>query len=70
MERVLTSAMLEHFENRCRLLSLEKGLRGEQLEKWVLFDRITSYNVCYTKLLRFPVFTSITVRASVCSITM
>jgi len=38
VERVLTSAMLEHFENRCRLLSLEKGLRGEQLEKWVLFE--------------------------------
>jgi len=37
-ERVLTPAVLEHFENRCRLLSLEKGLRKEQLEKWILFE--------------------------------
>ena len=37
-ERVLTPGMLEHFENRCRLLSLEKGLRREQLEKWILFE--------------------------------
>lgn len=37
-ERALTPAMLEHFENRCRLLSLEKGLREGQLEKWILFE--------------------------------
>ena len=29
---------VEHFENRCRLLSLEKSLTKEQLVKWVLFD--------------------------------
>lgn len=37
-EKVLTPAMLEHFENRCRLLTLEKGLREGQLEKWILFE--------------------------------
>ena len=29
----------------------ERELTGE-LEKWIEQDRITSYNVCYTKLLR------------------
>jgi len=38
VEPVLSAAMIEHFENRCRLLSLEKGLRRDQLEKWVLFE--------------------------------
>ncbi len=34
----LTGAIVEHFENRCRLLTLEKGLRPGQLQKWILFD--------------------------------
>jgi serine/threonine-protein kinase RsbW len=29
---------VEHFENRCRLLSLEKGLKDEKLRKWILFE--------------------------------
>lgn len=37
-ERGLSPAMLEHFENRCRLLSLEKALPPGRLEKWILFE--------------------------------
>ncbi len=37
-DRVLTRKRLEHFENRCRLLSLEKSLAAEQLVKWVIFE--------------------------------
>ena len=37
-EKALTANAVEHFENRCRLLSLEKGLKPEQLRKWILFD--------------------------------
>jgi anti-sigma regulatory factor (Ser/Thr protein kinase) len=37
-EKTLGATAVEHFENRCRLLSLEKGLKGEQLRKWILFD--------------------------------
>ncbi len=36
--KVLDRGKLEHFENRCRLLSLEKSLSEGQLVKWVLFD--------------------------------
>ncbi len=38
VEPVLTAAAVEHFENRCRLLSLEKRLVPEQLNKWILFE--------------------------------
>ena len=37
-EKTLTARSVEHFENRCRLLSLEKGLKDEQLRKWILFE--------------------------------
>jgi len=37
-EKALTANAVEHFENRCRLLSLEKGLKPEQLRKWILFE--------------------------------
>jgi len=38
VERTLTKPEIEHFENRCRLLSIEKGLKEDQLRKWVLFE--------------------------------
>jgi serine/threonine-protein kinase RsbW len=37
-EKALTANAVEHFENRCRLLCLEKGLSAGQLRKWILFD--------------------------------
>ncbi|MGB3097209.1 MAG: ATP-binding protein [Candidatus Deferrimicrobiaceae bacterium] len=37
-EKALTHSAVEHFENRCRLLSLDKGLSPDQLRKWILFD--------------------------------
>jgi serine/threonine-protein kinase RsbW len=37
-EKTLKHAAVEHFENRCRLLSLDKGLNPDQLRKWILFD--------------------------------
>ncbi len=37
-EKMLGQAAVEHFENRCRLLSLEKSLKPGQLRKWILFD--------------------------------
>ncbi|MCL5965746.1 MAG: ATP-binding protein [Deltaproteobacteria bacterium] len=37
-EKALTMPMVEHFENRCRLLAIEKGLKAEQLRKWILFE--------------------------------
>jgi serine/threonine-protein kinase RsbW len=37
-EKTLTVNTVEHFENRCRLLSLEKRLRPGQLRKWILFE--------------------------------
>ena len=37
-EKTLGQAAVEHFENRCRLLSLEKNLKPGQLRKWILFD--------------------------------
>ncbi|HEY5996165.1 MAG TPA: hypothetical protein VIU29_04050, partial [Candidatus Deferrimicrobiaceae bacterium] len=36
-EKTLTRAAVEHFENRCRLLALEKALPPERLHKWILF---------------------------------
>jgi serine/threonine-protein kinase RsbW len=36
--KALAQAAVEHFENRCRLLSLEKNLKPGQLRKWILFD--------------------------------
>ena len=37
-EKTLTHTAVEHFENRCRLLSLEKSLKPGQLRKWIIFD--------------------------------
>jgi serine/threonine-protein kinase RsbW len=37
-EKTLAHAAVEHFENRCRLLSLEKNLKPAQLHKWIIFD--------------------------------
>ncbi len=37
-EKMLAHAAVEHFENRCRLLSLEKALKPGQLRKWILFE--------------------------------
>ncbi|MGB3401024.1 MAG: ATP-binding protein [Candidatus Deferrimicrobiaceae bacterium] len=37
-EKKLAHVAVEHFENRCRLLSLDKGLKPGQLRKWILFD--------------------------------
>ena len=37
-EPTLTAMAVEHFENRCRLLSLEMGLKVRQFQKWILFE--------------------------------
>jgi serine/threonine-protein kinase RsbW len=37
-ERSLAARGVEHFENRCRLLALEKGLPPDRLRKWMLLD--------------------------------
>ena len=37
-EKTLAAMAVEHFENRCRLLCLEKGLHAPQLRKWILFE--------------------------------
>jgi len=37
-EKNLTARGVEHFENRCRLLSLEKGLPADRLRKWMLVN--------------------------------
>jgi serine/threonine-protein kinase RsbW len=37
-EKTLAVNTVEHFENRCRLLSLEKRLKPGQLRKWILFE--------------------------------
>jgi serine/threonine-protein kinase RsbW len=44
-EKTLTHAAVEHFENRCRLLSLEKGLKPGQLQKWILFEGATDVSI-------------------------
>ncbi|MBI5575120.1 MAG: ATP-binding protein [Deltaproteobacteria bacterium] len=36
--KTLSAMAVEHFENRCRLLILEKGLKEHQLRKWILFE--------------------------------
>ncbi len=35
---LLDKEKVEHFENRCRLLALEKALAKEQLVKWIIFE--------------------------------
>jgi anti-sigma regulatory factor (Ser/Thr protein kinase) len=37
-EKNLSARAVEHFENRCRLLSLEKGLPADRLRKWMLIN--------------------------------
>ncbi|MGE5247150.1 MAG: ATP-binding protein, partial [Verrucomicrobiota bacterium] len=37
-EKNLAARGVEHFENRCRLLALEKGLPHDRLQKWMLLD--------------------------------
>ncbi len=37
-EKNLTARNVEHFENRCRLLSLEKGLPADRFRKWMLLN--------------------------------
>ncbi len=37
-EKTLAATAVEHFENRCRLLAIEKGLKEGQLRKWILFE--------------------------------
>ena len=64
-EKVMTAAAVEHFENRCRLLSLEKGLKAGQLRKWILFDgsadpdaveRVTQYDILLTHRSQMRLF--------------
>lgn len=38
VEKNLGTRAVEHFENRCRLLALEKGLPPDRLRKWMLLD--------------------------------
>ncbi len=38
VDKTLAPSTVEHFENRCRLLSLEKGLKPGQFHKWILFE--------------------------------
>ncbi|RJP20469.1 MAG: hypothetical protein C4529_09225 [Deltaproteobacteria bacterium] len=35
-EKTLAARSVEHFENRCRLLALEKGLPADRLRKWMV----------------------------------
>jgi serine/threonine-protein kinase RsbW len=37
-EKSLGARGVEHFENRCRLLALEKGLPADRLQKWMLLN--------------------------------
>jgi len=37
-EENLVARVVEHFENRCRLLALEKGLPHDRLRKWMIID--------------------------------
>jgi len=37
-EKNLAARAVEHFENRCRLLALEKRLPADRLRKWMLLD--------------------------------
>jgi serine/threonine-protein kinase RsbW len=54
-EKTLTATSVEHFENRCRLLSLEKGLKTEQLRKWILFDG-TADPAVLERVARYDIF--------------
>src|SRR3990170_1972468 len=38
VEKNLGARAVEHFENRCRLLALEKGLPHDRLRKWMLIN--------------------------------
>jgi len=38
LEKNLGARAVEHFENRCRLLALEKGLPNDRLRKWMLIN--------------------------------
>ncbi len=38
VEKTLGVRDVEHFENRCRLLALEKGLQDDRLRKWMILD--------------------------------
>jgi serine/threonine-protein kinase RsbW len=64
-EKTLTARSVEHFENRCRLLSLEKGLKAEQFRKWILFDGsvdpvaldlVTQYDILLTHRSQMRLF--------------
>jgi serine/threonine-protein kinase RsbW len=41
VEKNLTARSVEHFENRCRLLALEKGLPHDRLRKWMILNETT-----------------------------
>ena len=64
-EKVMTAAAVEHFENRCRLLSLEKGLKPGRLRKWILFEgsadpdaleRVAHYDIFLTHRSQMRLF--------------
>ncbi len=38
VEKNLGARSVEHFENRCRLLALEKGLPNDRLRKWMIIN--------------------------------
>jgi len=38
VEKNLGYGAVEHFENRCRLLALEKGMPDDRLRKWMLIN--------------------------------
>jgi len=38
VEKNLGARAVEHFENRCRLLALEKGLPKDRLRKWMIIN--------------------------------
>jgi len=56
-EKSLSATAVEHFENRCRLLCLEKGLRPDQLRKWILFEGSVDPAVL-TRVAQYDVFLS------------
>ena len=41
VEKNLGARAVEHFENRCRLLALEKGLPHDRLRKWMIINETT-----------------------------
>ena len=48
--RIKMAAMMHH--ERCDGSGYPMGLRADQIDPFAKIVRITSYNVCYTKLLR------------------